>query len=208
MNAPNTRASDSSGSSISSSLLLQVRAHDADAWRRMVRIYGPVVYQWCSRAGLRGEDAADIGQEVFRAVADRIATFQRSGEGGTFGGWLRVITRNKIADFYRRMARNPQAVGGLGFQQYVAHLPQRDVACDTDDGDAESLKPIVYRRALQIIRNEFEETTWQAFWATAIEGRTSRDVAADLEMTAMAVRKAKSRVLRRLRDEFNGEIDD
>jgi RNA polymerase sigma-70 factor (ECF subfamily) len=53
-----------------------------------------------------------------------------------------------------------------------------------------------------MVRGEFEERTWQAFWQTVIGGRAPRDVAADLGMSPGAVRVAKSRVLHRLREEL------
>ena len=55
------------------------------------------------------------------------------------------------------------------------------------------------KNALELIRREFHERTWQAFWGVVVEGRAAADVAADLEMTPGAVRVAKSRVLLRLR---------
>src|SRR5436190_956340 len=65
----------------------------------------------------------------------------------------------------------------------------------------------LYRRALGILQADFEEKTWQAFWRAAVEGQPAAAIAADLEMSAAAVRKAKSRVLRRLRTELAGLID-
>jgi RNA polymerase sigma-70 factor (ECF subfamily) len=57
------------------------------------------------------------------------------------------------------------------------------------------------------VRDEFEERTWQAFWLTAVEGRPADDVAADLGVSAAAVRKAKSRVLHRLKEELGELLD-
>jgi RNA polymerase sigma-70 factor (ECF subfamily) len=56
-----------------------------------------------------------------------------------------------------------------------------------------------------LIRADFEEHTWQAFWAVAVDGRPGTDVAAELGMTPGAVYVAKSRVLRRLREDL-GEL--
>lgn len=53
-----------------------------------------------------------------------------------------------------------------------------------------------------MVRSEFEDRTWQAFWRVAVEGHATAEVAADLGITANAVRQAKSRVLRRLRQEL------
>jgi RNA polymerase sigma-70 factor (ECF subfamily) len=55
-----------------------------------------------------------------------------------------------------------------------------------------------------VIRGAIEWRTWQAFWLTAVEGRLPRDVALELGISPGAVRVAKSRVLKRLRDELGG----
>ena len=55
-----------------------------------------------------------------------------------------------------------------------------------------------------LIRGEFEERTWQAFYRVTVEGQAAKDVAEDLGVTPSAVRLAKSRVLRRLREEMEG----
>ncbi len=57
------------------------------------------------------------------------------------------------------------------------------------------------------IRAEFAETTWQACWRVVVEGQAPPDVARALSLTVNAVYIAKSRVLRRLRDEIEGLID-
>ena len=57
-----------------------------------------------------------------------------------------------------------------------------------------------------MVRGEFEERTWQAFWQTVVEGRSPVDLAADLGVSPAAVRMAKSRVLRRLKEAFGDLI--
>jgi RNA polymerase sigma-70 factor (ECF subfamily) len=64
----------------------------------------------------------------------------------------------------------------------------------------------LYHRALELVRGEFEERTWQMFWQTVVDGRTPADVAADLGVSDAAVRQAKSRVLRRLKEEAGDVI--
>jgi RNA polymerase sigma-70 factor (ECF subfamily) len=60
----------------------------------------------------------------------------------------------------------------------------------------------LYLRALEQVRGHFDERTWQAFWLTAIDGRSPTDLAGELGMTAGNIRQAKSRVLRRIRQEL------
>lgn len=198
----------SSNSTISSSLLSQVRSLDPVAWQRLVHVYGPVIFRWCLAEGLRAEDAADVGQEVFRAVAERVPLFRRELPSDTFLGWLRGITKHKIVDFQRRGAQFPLVMGGSDFSRSLAELPAVDTSEGSESAPVRSPEQgLLYRRALQLLQQEFQPKTWKAFWATAVEGRPTRDVALDLELTEMAVRQAKSRVLRRLRSVFSESSD-
>jgi hypothetical protein len=52
----------------SSSLLARAKAYDQAAWRRLFRLYGPLVYHWIRRKGIQPADAFDIGQQVFASV--------------------------------------------------------------------------------------------------------------------------------------------
>ena len=58
------------------------------------------------------------------------------------------------------------------------------------------------RRALELMRTEFETNTWRACWESVVSERAAADIAAELGITVNAVYLAKSRVLRRLREEF------
>jgi RNA polymerase sigma-70 factor, ECF subfamily len=184
--------------STSLSLLERVRADEAGAWGRLVQLYGPLIYRWCRRWHIAPEDAADVSQEVFRTVVARIGDFRRDRPGDSFRGWLWTVTRNKIGDHIRRQDRQPGALGGSDAQQRFLQLPDTLPAGEEDSADCRSL----VHRALDLIRGDFEERTWQAFWRTAVGGEAPKDVAAALGVGVDAVRMAKSRVLRRLRDEL------
>jgi RNA polymerase sigma-70 factor (ECF subfamily) len=189
-----------SSASPSPSLLLRVRSQDGEAWRRLLRLYGPVVYAWCRRAGLQPADAADVGQEVFAAVARGLATFRRDRPDDSFRGWLYGITQHKLSDHWRRRAGQPQAEGG---SIALDRLAQLEAAESSSSGDgATGDRGRLLRRALDLVRPEFAERTWQAFWRVTVEGQTAADAAAALGMSVNAVHIAKSRVLRRLRAEF------
>ena len=59
---------------------------------------------------------------------------------------------------------------------------------------------VLVRRAVTMLRDEFEPHTWQAFWRTTVDGRPAPEIADELDMTPVAVRQAKHRVLKRLRE--------
>lgn len=178
------------------SLLERVRGGEADGWLRLAVLYRPLVVEWCLRGGA-GADAEDVAQEVLLAVAGGLADFHRGGAGG-FRAWVRGITRYKLLDHFRRQGRNPAAAdGGTAAFEAVRDLPDPIAGSGEDTIETSGL----YRRALDLIRSEFEERTWRAFWGTAIEDKPTASVAAELGMSATAVRVAKSRVLARLREE-------
>lgn len=185
-------------------LLERVRANEADAWSRLVHLYAPMIRYWCLRGGLQETDADDVVQEVCRSAMAGLPEFRRDRPGDTFRGWLRVITRNTLALHFRRTGRHPSAPGG---SEAFARLHElADSRIDLPDDDSPVELQGLYRRALELVRGEFEERTWQMFWLTVVEDRPPADVAAQFGVTAVAVRKAKSRVLRRLREEIGDVI--
>ncbi len=192
--------------SIGSSLLLRLKTQDREAWRRLVHLYGPVVYSWCRYADLRADDAEDVGQEVFQAVAKSIGSFRRERPRDTFRGWLWTITHNKLRDYWRRRASQPEAVGGSTAQQALLQVPADESDDSAPATPLEERGPL-FRRALELIRTRVEERTWQAFWRVTVEGRAVDDVAAELGMRPGAVYVAKSRVLQRLREELGDLLE-
>jgi RNA polymerase sigma-70 factor, ECF subfamily len=185
-------------------LLERLRADEPDAWQAMVRLYSPLVYSWCARAGVRGADADDVVQAVFQAASTHLASFRRDREADTFRGWLRGITRNVVLMHFRRDARQPRASGGTESLLQLHEVIDPSTP-DSDDEDSRAEANELHRRALELVRGEFEDRTWQMFWRTTVEDRSPVDLAAELGVTPAAVRKAKSRVLRRLKEEF-GEL--
>jgi RNA polymerase sigma-70 factor (ECF subfamily) len=190
----------SSLGSTSTSLLERVKTQDQEAWRRLVRLYGPLVDYWIRRSSVQAADAEDIFQETFRAVARSIGTFHKDQAHGSFRRWLRSITRSKLIDHHRRLGHEPQGIGGSDVQLQWQELAED---AESDAGEAQEIDTLRLR-ALELVRAEFEDRTWQMFWRVAVEGHEVKDVARDLGVTTSAVRLAKSRVLRRLREQMEG----
>jgi RNA polymerase sigma-70 factor, ECF subfamily len=185
-------------------LIERARAHDEGAWTRIILLYTPLVRTWCYRSGLQDYDTDDVVQEVFRAALAGLADFHRDRAGDTFRGWLRVITRNSLALHFRRKGRSPSASGGSEAFSKLLEVSDPNVRIPDDDSPSELQN--LYRRALELVRSEFEDRTWQMFWQTVVDDRPPADVAAVFGVTPVAVRKAKSRVLHRLRKEIGDLI--
>ena len=218
----------------SQSLIVGVKENDPNAWETLVELYSPLVYFWCQESGLPAIDLNDIFQEVFHALARNIKKF-RPLENGSFRGWLRTLTRNKVNDHFRRAQREPQPLGGTEALNHLQQFPaaeNRQSTLSLNEGlnplgelnpftDSKSTDPSnlaksptrelelersLLRHALSNIQTHFTEQTWRAFWMVVIDGRETSDVAADLEMRPGTVRVAKSRVLKRLRLEVGDSI--
>jgi RNA polymerase sigma-70 factor (ECF subfamily) len=65
----------------------------------------------------------------------------------------------------------------------------------------------VLGRALRLMADEFEPTTWKASWETVVMGRPAAEVAVELGLTPNAVSFAKARILARLRQDLGGLLD-
>ena len=190
------------GQLTSLSLLGRARANDQDAWARLTSLYRPLVAFWCRRAGCPAEEVEDVTQEVFAAAAAGLAAFRRDRPGDSFRSWLRGITRNQVLLYFRRNHGRTLPVGGSGVMARIQDLP--DTLTDYAEGEAVEMSQL-YRRAVGQVRGEFQPHTWDIFWRVVIDGCSPTTLAEELGTTPAAVRQAKSRVLRRLKQEM-GEV--
>jgi RNA polymerase sigma-70 factor (ECF subfamily) len=193
-----------------SSLLVRLRdVRDAVAWAQFVQVYAPLIHGFARRQGLQDADAADLTQEVLQTVAGAIRGLAYDPARGSFRGWLFTVVRSRLSNFRRRQRSHPDAGSGdTEVQHMLAGVPAPD-----DDGawwDQEHERRL-FAWAAEQVRPAVEPATWQAFWGTAVEGRTAKEVAAGLGLSVAAVYMAKSRVLGRLKEiirEAEGEGDD
>ncbi|MBU6175421.1 MAG: sigma-70 family RNA polymerase sigma factor [Planctomycetes bacterium] len=187
------------------SLLELIRNNNQDAWSRFIYLYKPLIHHWCRSWHVHVNDIEDVTQEVYRALARNIGSYKRESAGAynPFRVWLATVTRNKIRDYYRERNSLPFAGGGLTHQHILQKIEQVKPDDEADKGAIDA----VYQRALELIQVEFEERTWRAFWRMAVDGLPAADVGVELSMSEVAVRKAKSRVLRRLQEELGEQVD-
>lgn len=205
---PDAQSNLKAGTSTSRSLLERLREDQPGAWERLVKLYTPLVHYWCRRMRLPEQDMPDVFQQVFQSVASHIGKFRKEEANDTFRGWLRVITRNKVRDHYRRKNRQPDAAGGTEAQLRFSQLADPLIdEIDADEPDAEEnhVYGEVLRSALETIEHQFQQRTWRAFWLTVVENRTPAEAGEHLDMRPGTVRVAKSRVLAKLR-EVLGEL--
>jgi RNA polymerase sigma-70 factor, ECF subfamily len=187
--------------STSTSLLHRSQAREPDAWERLVSLYTPLVRHWCRQAGASAQDIADISQDIFATVSTKLPTFRADRPGTTFRAWMRGVARLKLMEHVRH--RGQPAVGGTSTRKRLEQVAAPPDLLELSEGPDELTQ--LCQRALTMVRHEFEERTWTAFWRVAVEEQATADVATESGISPAAVRQAKSRILRRLKEEI-GEL--
>jgi RNA polymerase sigma-70 factor (ECF subfamily) len=170
--------------------------HDDDAWERFARLYSPLIRAKLGRQ-LPKDEVDDITQQVLTVVLEKLPDFRHNGHVGAFRAWLRGICVNRIRMFWRT---RPPTIPDPETVLRQLEDPQSEESQRWDREHDE----FVFRRALTMIEREFKPTTWQAFRRQALENGEPEVVAGELGMTVNAVFIARSRVLARLRQEFDG----
>jgi len=176
---------------------LKVARPEASDWSRLQDIYLPLIQRWLGRVPGLGHESADLAQEVLIVVFREVPRFDRRREG-SFRAWLRQVTVNKIRSYRRKRRRQPAA--GLdptdGFLERLSD-PNDDLAREWDrDHDKH-----VVQKLLALVQPAVSPTTWAAFQRFAVDDIPAVRVAEELGLSENAVILAKSRVLKRLRQE-------
>ncbi len=177
------------------SLLLRVRnSEDNPAWNEFVAVYGPVIFKYCRLRQLQDCDAKDVTQEVLVRLSSALRQFEYKPELGRFRDWLGIVTHREMLKFWRRNRphQNLQSVQTDCSFEGEAQEP----SLWNDHFHAEIL-----RVSLESIEAEFSDDVWRAFHLTWIDGNEASQVSERLGMNIEKVYVAKSRVLKRLREE-------
>ncbi len=166
-------------------------------WQRLSEVYGPLVAKWVERSGAAKADIDDVVQEVLIIVVMRVGEFEHQ-HPGAFRGWLRAILSNQLKKYFRKNTR------------LNCRIPIDDI-CDPASPETQQFDrehdEYLASRAMQIIEQEFETNTWAAFRLQIVDQQRPLDVAAQLGISVNAAIKAKSRVLKRLRESLSQLIE-
>lgn len=180
-------------------LSLLARVSDKDdqaAWDEFVQLYQPVIHRTAMYKGLQDADAHDVTQQVLLSVAKSLEQRPHDPNRARFRTWLGTVTRNAALNALRK-----QRDRGSGDSQVLQQLNAlADVDTDEELLEREYQKEL-FRKAARAIEQEFAADTWQAFWQTTIEDRAIAEVGEQLEKSAGSIYAARSRVIRRLKEE-------
>src|ERR1700722_14490825 len=180
------------------SLLVRLRdPRDATAWTEFVDLYAPLIYNYARKQGLQDADAVDLSQEVISTVAGAVGRLEYDPSRGAFRNWLLTVLWRKLANWRRAERLRPHASGDSAVQKFLEHQPEPNGV--EAEWEAQWRRRL-FEWACGEARREGADTTWQAFWRTAIDDQPGKQVAADLGLSVAAVYQARSRVLARLKE--------
>lgn len=176
------------------------KAGDSLCWQQLARLYSPYIYVKCRRHNFSRHDAAEVVQDVFLTLVKTFHQFGKTETHHRFRGWLHELIRTRMADHVTNRKRQ---TGDSELMPSSEIDSRPSAACEERDGSISDFhdQPL-FDYYVSILETEFETQTWQAFWKVVAEGRSVSDVADELGLTKNTVRKYKSRILKRLRDEF------
>ena len=176
-------------------------SEDREAWLLFVEIYFPAIYRSLRAKGLQHADAEDAAQQVLWSVSRSLATRPYDPNRAKFRTWLETVIRNAAINAMSRVPKDR----GFGGGDSMDELP-------ASTGNDERLLLHEYRKQLfqlaaEQVRDDFAESTWQAFWRTAVLGQDIELVADELGLQTGSVYAARSRVIKRFRNEIDAMLD-
>ena len=131
-------------------------------------------------------------------------SFEHNNQRGAFRCWLRNILVNHIRCFWNARRATPFTDA----DDILRELDRlEDPASDLNQLWDQQHDTFLARRVLELIEKDFTSSTWHAFRRVVLEGAQPAAVAAEMGLTVNAVMLAKSRVLRRARQEIGGLTD-
>ena len=159
-------------------------------WQEFAQKYSRVIAGFARNAGLPPQEADDVLQDVLLGFFRVSEAFEYDPNKGRFRGYLKRVTLNAIRARFRR--KRPD----VGIADHVEPSLPDNVDEQWDRQWTEQM----LARAMAEVRDEVEEKTWRAFELYGVRGTPAAAVAAETGMSEAAIRHAKMRMTKRLRE--------
>ena len=185
------------------SLSLIERAADGSdplAWSNLCRLYHPLLLRWANHYGVQHADAEDVVQQVFVALVRELPKFEHNKRTGAFRRWLRQILVYRLKAFWSK--RKPTVEIDSQMQELADDRSELSRQFDVEHDE------FVMQQLLRRVSARFDEVTCNAFHLNVLDGKQANSVAEQLGISVASVYAAKSRIMKALRREAHGLIED
>ncbi len=194
---------------------MRVSQQDREAQNELYSIYYARIYRFCRREFKNPDDIENLVHQTFSTAFEKIDQFDHPGDRPRFRYWLMKIAHFKILTLKRNMARERERHEKM-IEESVSHRHNNtkilsDSAFSRDVGEEklffspdeeQQLQMIELENVLKMMEKKYSANTWLSFYCTLCEGRSAKEVAAELDIPENTARKYKSRVLEAIRDYF------
>ncbi len=178
--------------------------NDQESWRVFFDTYWRLIYSIARKSGLTETEAEEVVQETVICVANDINKFKRDRQFGSFKGWLRNLTRWRIADQLRKRA--PNRSGESVSSDDDAKLMELAEMQSSGDAGLEGVweaewQSNLMKAGLERVKRRVKEEHYQIFDLSVIREWPANKIAQTLEVNIAQVYLAKHRILALLKKE-------
>ena len=178
---------------------------DDESWREFFGIYRKLLFSFAVKAGLSEQESEEVVQETVISVARTIKEFQYDPKRCSFKSWLRHLAQKRIADSFRRRARQPQmketAHAGTARTAAIERIPDPG-AVNLDELWEEEWQKELLEAAITRVKAEVSSEQYQMFDFYVLKKMPVSKVASALGASAGQVYLAKHRISRLIKKEI------
>ena len=174
------------------------------AWTEFVCAYEPFLTRLVRRQGTPDRHSADVTQQLLIAIAKLVDGWKPDGQVASFRRWLGCVARNVVIKYMMRERKQVSGQGGSDFLKLIEQTT--DASIDTEQARKYEQELILW--AAELVRGEFRDTSWRAFWATQVEGRSVADVSQELGVSPGSIYMSRSRIFARIRTHIAEVMED
>jgi RNA polymerase sigma factor (sigma-70 family) len=177
---------------------------DQESWKDFFDTYWRLIYSIALKSGLTEAEAEDVVQETVICVAKDIDKFRRDRRLGSFKGWLRNLTRWRVADQLRKrepnlLSEDPSSDGNPTSTE-PSEIPV-PVDAELEKVWEAEWQSNLTKRALERVRGRVKEEHYQMFDLNVLREWPANQVARTLDVNIAQVYLAKHRILALLKKE-------
>jgi RNA polymerase sigma-70 factor (ECF subfamily) len=186
------------------SYLNRLVSEGQSTWNDFDIVYKPLLRRWLQGQAISDADIEDIIQEVMLFVANHLHRFDHNQRTGAFRKWLRSVTVNITRNYLRKQRH--ETLSSEDLEQRLGELE--------DDSSRVTLvfeqdyQRTLMKQVLQRIERGFSPKTISMFHQHVLDGASVQETAASHRVSKAAVYVAKSKVMRRLREEWAAAVAD
>ena len=174
------------------------------AWTEFVCAYEPFLTRLVRRQGTPDRHAADVTQQLLITIAKSVEGWKPDGQVASFRRWLGCVARNVVIKFMMRERKQVTGQGGSDFLKLIEQTS--DASIDAEQARKYEQELILW--AAELVRGEFRDTSWKAFWGTQVEGRSVADVSQELHVSPGSIYMSRSRIFAMIRAHIAEVMED